>query len=120
MMDGLQKWMCAGCAAFVLMVAVVVWDAMHIVKSVEGTARVIDKVYAPSSSGTGIGMSLNSDSGPVIVNNYTPEKYVILVSLNGTVRPFEVDADRWQSIQKNSTIEVVRMKGRIFDYGCSL
>ena len=48
-----------------------------------GNATVLQTVYTPSSTSTGVGPNTSGDGGVVVISSTTPEKFVVLVNPSG-------------------------------------
>ena len=112
-----------GCIVAVLIVLFVpLIDRAGAEKVAVGTGTVVDKIYTPSSSGTGTGMAFGGKSGvtPVMTHYHTDEAWVLLVRFEGETFSKECEPGVWGSASKGSSVQVYRKVGSFFDYGLTL
>jgi hypothetical protein len=84
-----------------------------------GTGTVVDKVYSPATSSSGTGMVYGGKSGvkPVYTHTHSPEKWVVIVLHDGDTFSAECSAAVWGRCEKGKSCDVVRIQGKLMDYG---
>ena len=91
---------------------VAVFDVLTALRVPAGKGVVVDKAYSAATHGTGVGVgSSGRSSGPVVVNTWTPEEWVVIVRHNGQIFSVETTADIWASVDKGSEVEVIEIRG---------
>ena len=91
---------------------VAVFDILTASRAPAGRGVVVDKAYNAATRGTGVGVSSSGrSSGPVVVNTWTPEKWVVIIRHNDKTIPVETTAEVWSSVDKGSEVEVIEIRG---------
>jgi len=86
-----------------------------------GSGVVIDKVYSPASSGTGVGFPVGGKStSPVVMTTYSEEEWVLIVKVGGETFSEKVDAATWGTAEKGGSLEVYRKQGMLGSYGLTV
>lgn len=81
------------------------------IREVPYTAKVVEKVYTPSSSSTGVGYGQSfgrSSGGVVVTSNHTAERYTLIVVRddNGETTSVRVDAATWANAEKGEKVNL--------------
>ena len=76
-----------------------------------GNATVLQTVYTPSSTSTGVGPNTSGDGGVVVISSTTPEKFVVLVNLNNDAKSIEVNSKQFANLKIDQKVGVYRRTG---------
>jgi hypothetical protein len=83
-----------------------------------GSGVVLEKVYSGASSSTGVGFAPNGNGvGPVVVRNYIPEEWVVIVRHGASTFSVKVDSSDWGDIEEGLDVEVLEVRGTIWNWG---
>lgn len=76
-----------------------------------GDATVLQTIYTPESTSTGVGPTTSGNGGVVVISSTTSEKFVVLVKLNDDAVSIEVPSTVFASLEKDQTVGVYRRTG---------
>jgi hypothetical protein len=82
-----------------------------------GKGTVVDRSHTASSTGIGVGSSSNGGTTTVVTSN--PEKWTVIVKLNGKIVSAEVESSLWASLKEGMRCDVYKNTGLLFrsNYG---
>lgn len=84
----------------------------------DGTGVVIQKIYAPAAHSTSVGfIHSGKTSQPVVTNNSTPERWVVLVQSGSDTFSANITASDWGKLKEGEFVNVLKREGFIFSFG---
>jgi TRAP-type C4-dicarboxylate transport system permease small subunit len=85
------------------------------------TATVIERIYTPSSTSTGVGTGVTSSGkvGTVVMTSSEPEKWTVIVNVGGNVVAAKANATAWSAAMAGRKASVAYWRGWItrWNYG---
>jgi hypothetical protein len=75
------------------------------------TAEVIEKIYQPAKSSTGVGYGFSGGKGgggPIIVTDNQPEQWILILRVDGEVVSEKVDAETWAAAKAGEPLNLTR------------
>lgn len=104
--------------AFICAIAMLIMDMIFQRPGPPVRATVIDRQYIPSATSTGIGTGVgaNGKVGAVVMTSIEPEKYMAIISVNGSVTSMPVRASDWAALEKGKEISVSPKTGITFGF----
>lgn len=117
-MERVTSWLVG---LFLVFAAVVLIDAILAVPVFVANGTVIERVYTPESTATGVGSGVSSNGSPttVVTTEHTPEKWTVIVDMDGD-RPVvaaTADPDLWAKLKPGESCSVFQEQGSIVSLG---